>query len=262
MSSPPSKPNRARTSSAWVIDRPPVVADGAVDRGEQLGRGLQLGRGGLEQRVSTSCAARWTARPATVVDRLAPVDRSYGRVPGVGAADDDLADGRAGARPAAICAITVRAPWPSSVVPTRTVTEPSGPIRTVAIETGWAPAASRPTDTPRPRRFGPGGRPRDPRARGAARRGSPASRWRRRPSRRRRSGRRRGACRRGGPPPPAAAGSGGGSPAGPWPAGGPPRPAATPRSTAGGWRRTRGRSRPGRCWCRRSAPATSSACQR
>ena len=38
--------------------------------------------------------------------------------------------------PAAICAITVRAPWPSSVVPTSTVTEPSGPMRTVAMETG------------------------------------------------------------------------------------------------------------------------------
>src|SRR5947209_16178473 len=55
--------------------------------------------------------------------------------------------------PAAIWAITVRAPWPNSVVPDRTVTDPSGPIRTVAIDTGWAPAASRPTDTPRPRRL-------------------------------------------------------------------------------------------------------------
>ena len=101
---------------------------------------------------STFCAARWTARPATVVDRLAPVDRSYG-VYLVSVPRTTTLPTGACSTPAAIWAITVRAPWPSSVVPTRTVTEPSGPIRTVAIDTGWAPAASRPTETPRPRRL-------------------------------------------------------------------------------------------------------------
>ena len=37
-----------------------------------------------------SAAARWTARPAIVVERLAPVERSYGREPRVGAADGHL----------------------------------------------------------------------------------------------------------------------------------------------------------------------------
>ena len=152
MSSPPSKPKRARTSSAWLIDRP-CSSRMAPSAGVSSCGGASSRAAAVSSSASrTPCAARWTARPATVVDRLAPVDRSYGvylvSVPRTTTfSTGDLRT------PAAIWAITVRAPWPSSVVPTSTVTEPSGPIRTVAMETGRAPAASRPTATPRPRRL-------------------------------------------------------------------------------------------------------------
>src|SRR5271165_3985104 len=144
----------ARADQFGVGHRPAVlIGDGAVGRGEQLRRGLQPGRGRLQQRVQDVLRGpRWTARPATVVDRLAPVDRSYGVYLVSVPRTTTLFIG-ALSTPTAIWAITVRAPWPSSVVPTRTVTEPSGPIRTVAMETWWAPAASRPTETPRPRRL-------------------------------------------------------------------------------------------------------------
>ena len=51
---------------------------------------------------------------------------------------------------AAICAKAVRWPWPSSVEPTRTTASPSDSRRTIALLTGCAPAASSPTERPRP----------------------------------------------------------------------------------------------------------------
>ena len=45
---------------------------------------------------------------------------------------------------------TVRAPWPTSVELTSRVTPPSASMRTIAVETGCAPAASSPTLMPRP----------------------------------------------------------------------------------------------------------------
>ena len=120
MSSPPSKPKRARTSSAWVISRSPALVDlGALGRGEQLRRSLQPGRGRLEQRVQDVLRgpldgqARYRGGPAR------PVDRSYGVYLVSVPRTTTLVIG-APRTPAAIWAITVRAPWPSSVVPTRT----------------------------------------------------------------------------------------------------------------------------------------------
>ena len=96
-----------------------------------------------------SAAARWTARPAIVVERLAPVERSYG-VKRVSAPRTVTCSGSTPISSAAICANAVRGPWPISVVPTRTTTRPSASSRQTALETGCAPAASSPTETPRP----------------------------------------------------------------------------------------------------------------
>ena len=101
----------------------------------------------------TCSAARFTARPASVVERLAPGRAVVGREARVGAAHGD-ALGRQPSSSAAICAKTVRAPWPTSVVPTRTTALPSASMRTIALETGCAPAASRPTDSAATRRRG------------------------------------------------------------------------------------------------------------
>ena len=76
-----------------------------------------------------SAAARWTASPASVVERLAPVERSYGREARVGAAHRHLLGRSTPISSAAIWANAVRGPCPISVVPTRTTTRPSASRR-------------------------------------------------------------------------------------------------------------------------------------
>ena len=84
-----------------------------------------------------------------VVERLAPVDRSYG----VNCVSAPITLMRAGSRAsssAAICVNTVREPCPISDVLTRTRAVPSACNRTAAVDTGFAPAAKSPTLNPRP----------------------------------------------------------------------------------------------------------------
>ena len=137
---------------------------------------------------------------------------------------------------AAICANAVRGPWPISVVLTRTTTRPSASRRQIALETGCAPAASRPTETPRPT-YGSFGSP-QPTAGGhlldvadevGVERLSAGAHLL--------AGR--------------AAGSRGAGRAGRGRRAGRPRRPATRRSTAGASRRRRGRSLPARGSCRR-----------
>ena len=129
--------------------------------------------------AGTSWAARITARPARVVERLAPGGAVVRRVAGVGPAHRDALGMGMPSSSAAIWAKTVRAPWPTSVVPTRTTTSPSASMRTTAVETGWA-AGSQQAD-------------RDPATDPGAGAAHPAHRLPP-PARRRRRGRRLGAC--------------------------------------------------------------------
>ena len=109
----------------------------------------QTDRAMLSRSARTSPAARCTARPASVVERLAPVERSYG-VNSVSVPRQRTRSAGIDSVSAAICANAVRWPWPISVEPTSTTASPSDSSRTTALETGCAPAARRPTESPRP----------------------------------------------------------------------------------------------------------------
>ncbi len=84
------------------------------------------------------------------VDRLAEVDESNGTTD----VSPITIAMRSGARPsscAAICIITVRAPWPMSDVPHRTDALPSKCSRTIATERDAVEELFKPREMPRPR---------------------------------------------------------------------------------------------------------------
>src|SRR2546430_2426388 len=114
MSSPPSKPNRARTSSAWVIDRPPWSRTAPSARVSSCGGASSLAAAVSSSASSTFCAARWTARPATVVDRLAPGGPADGGDLGSGPRTTTSATG-ARSTPAPVLGLTGPAPLTTSL---------------------------------------------------------------------------------------------------------------------------------------------------
>ncbi len=90
-----------------------------------------------------------TARPISVVVRLAPVERSN-KVTAVSEPTSRTFSSGTPISSAAICVSTVWLPWPISVLPLSTDTEPSAYTCTIASVTGCAPASLAEQHTERP----------------------------------------------------------------------------------------------------------------
>ena len=148
--SPASAPNHSRITAAgsrsapaaW-INPPRLVASSGPIPADSAAM--------TRSRRHRSSQAAFTAKPTTVVVRLAPVVHSKG-VQRVSLWPTATAEAGTPSSRAAISARAVRLPCPISVLPVSRVTDPSACILTWAVEMGEAPASLAVTATARPRR--------------------------------------------------------------------------------------------------------------